>query len=109
MKQNTKTGEKLPGFQEIDKLIHEPARLAIVAYLSVLESADALFLQHQTGLTWGNLSSHLSKLEEAGYIEVTKEFIEKKPHTALKLTEKGRIAFREYRDRMKNLFEKVPS
>ncbi len=87
-------------FAEIDRLIHEPARLMIVAYLYVVESADFLFLMHQTGLTHGNLSSHMSKLEGAGYIEVVKEFIDKKPHTMLRLTDAGKGAFREYRERM---------
>lgn len=77
------------------------------AYLFVVDSADALFLQRQTGLTWGNLSSHISKLESAGYVEVTKEFLDKKPHTALRLTEKGRVAFKEYRQNMKQMFESL--
>jgi len=57
----------------------------------------ALFLQSQTQMTPGNLSSHLSKLEDAGYVEVTKEFFDRKPHTALALTKKGRSAFIEHR------------
>jgi len=84
----------------IDRLIHEPARLMIMAYLYVVESADFLFLMHQTGLTHGNLSSHMSKLEAAGYIEVMKEFVDKKPHTMLRLTDAGRVAFQEYRERI---------
>ena len=85
---------------EIDRLIHEPARLMIMAYLYVVESADFLFLMHQTGLTHGNLSSHMSKLESAGYIEVVKEFVDKKPHTMLQLTDVGRDAFGAYRKKM---------
>ena len=85
---------------EIDRLIHEPARLMIMAYLYVVESADFLFLMHQTGLTHGNLSSHMSKLESAGYIEVVKEFVDKKPHTMLRLTDVGRDAFGAYRKKM---------
>jgi DNA-binding transcriptional ArsR family regulator len=88
----------------IDKLIHEPARLNIMTHLYVVESADFLFMMRQTGLTFGNLSAHMSKLEEAGYIKIIKEFIGKKPHTMLKLTEKGRIAFNEYRKKMKQFF-----
>ena len=84
----------------IDRLIHEPARLMIMAYLYVVESADFLFLMHQTGLTHGNLSSHMSKLEAAGYIEVVKDFVDKKPHTMLRLTDAGRTAFQEYRESM---------
>ena len=63
----------------IDKIIHEPARLMLMAYLYVIESADFLFLERQTGLTRGNLSSHISKLERAGYVEVQKEFVNKIP------------------------------
>ena len=84
----------------IDRLIHEPARLMIMAHLYVIESADFLFLMRQTGLTAGNLSSHTSKLEAAGYIEVMKEFVGRKPHTMLRLTDAGRGAFHEYREGM---------
>ena len=93
---------------KIDKVIHEPARLIIMAHLFVVESADFLFLQRQTGLTWGNISSHVRKLESAGYIEVEKEFLDKKPHTTLKLTRNGRDAFKEYRRSMKQVFEDLP-
>ena len=82
---------------EIDRLIHEPARLMVVALLSGLEEADFLFLQNETGLTKGNLSVHLSKLEEAGYIEITKTFRGKIPLTVLRLTGEGHAAFRSYR------------
>jgi len=90
--------------KNIDRLIHEPTRLMIMTQLYVVESADFLFLQHQLQMTPGNLSSHLSKLEEAGYVEVVKEFIERKPHTALKLTKKGRFAFKEYQQNLKQVF-----
>jgi DNA-binding MarR family transcriptional regulator len=80
----------------------------IMAQLYVVQSADFLFLQHQTKMTPGNLSAHLSKLENAGYIEVTKEFIDRKPHTALTLTKKGRTAFKEYRKKVKQFVEKLP-
>ena len=94
--------------QDIDRLIHEPSRLMIMAQLYVVQSADFLFLQNQTQMTPGNLSSHLSKLEDAGYVEVTKEFIERKPHTALALTKKGRTAFKEYRKKVQRFVEKLP-
>jgi DNA-binding MarR family transcriptional regulator len=87
--------------ETIDRLIHEPARLAIMAVLYVVEGADFLFLQGQTGLTKGNLSSHLSKLEAAGYIEITKEFVERMPHTLIHLTPSGRKAFSSYLKEMK--------
>jgi DNA-binding transcriptional ArsR family regulator len=90
---------------EIDKLIHEPARLQIMTQLYVVEEADFLFLMRKTGLTWGNLSSHMSRLEEAGYIEVKKEFQDKKPHTILKLTPAGRVAYDKYRTAIERVFE----
>nr|QNO46762.1 hypothetical protein DEIDBPHB_00011 [Methanosarcinales archaeon ANME-2c ERB4] len=92
--------EDLHPIAGIDRMIHEPARLMVMAYLYVVESADFLFLMRQTGLTAGNLSSHTSKLEAAGYIEVVKEFVDRKPHTMLRLTGAGRDAFREYREGM---------
>jgi DNA-binding MarR family transcriptional regulator len=79
-----------------------------MAQLYVVQSADFTFLLHQTEMTPGNLSAHLSKLEEAGYVEVTKEFIERKPHTALALTKEGRAAFKEYRKKVKRFVEKLP-
>jgi len=102
------SGDELNAIQNIDKIIHEPARLLLMSHLFVVESADYLFLQRQTGLTWGNMSSHLRKLENAGYVVVEKEFIDKKPHTTLKLTDKGRKAFEEYRKNMKQVFEDLP-
>ena len=88
---------------ELDRLIHEPARLMILATLAVVESADFLFVMRQTGLTFGNLSSHMSKLEEAGYIEVEKRFVGKKPNTLLRLTTSGRQAFDDYRRQMEQV------
>jgi len=88
---------------QIDRVVHEPARLKILAYLSVVESADFVFLLSRTGLTYGNLSSHMSKLEEAGYIEVQKEIKDKRPHTMLSLTDNGRKAFENYRKDMLDL------
>ena len=93
---------------DIDRLIHEPARFLIMAHLYVVEAADFLFLQRQTELTWGNLSSHISKLEDAGYIEVEKTFKGKKPHTLLRLTDHGRTAFNAYRDKMQQTLADIP-
>ena len=101
-------GEDHHPIAEIDRLIHEPARLMIMAYLYVVESADFLFLMHQTELTHGNLSSHMSKLEAAGYIEIVKEFVDRKPHTMLQLTDKGRTAFQKYRQSMMQVFDDLP-
>jgi len=93
---------------DVDRLIHEPARLMIMAVLYVVESVDFTFLMNQVGLTWGNLSSHVSKLEEAGYVAVEKTFQGKKPHTMFRLTDAGRTAFRTYRQSMMQLFEDMP-
>jgi len=99
----------LQPFAEIDRLIHEPARLMILSYLYVVESADFVFLIRQTGLTWGNLSSHISKLASAGYVEVEKEFVDKKPHSMLRLITQGHTAFRNYFRRMKQLLDYLPN
>ena len=100
---------RLPSAISIDKLIHEPARLLIMAHLFVVESADFLFLMRQTGMTFGNRSSHMSRLEAAGYIDVEKEFVGKKPNTKLHLTEYGRSAFQEYRRNMRHVFGDLSS
>jgi DNA-binding MarR family transcriptional regulator len=107
MAENNTKNENLQALGEIDRVIHEPARLLIMAYLSVVESADFLFLMNQTNLTRGNLSSHLSKLEAAGYVEIRKEFVEKIPRTLLRLTEKGRQAFLQYRHNMQQVLNSL--
>ena len=86
---------------EIDRVIHEPGRLMIVALLFAVENADFLYLQHETGLNKGTLSSHLSRLEEAGYVGIAKTFRGKIPQTLLTLTAAGRLAFEEYRKKLK--------
>ncbi len=96
------------GFANIDKLVHEPARLSVLATLSYVERADATFLQKQTGLTWGNLSSHVSKLEAAGYLALEKSFVDRKPRTMLRLTPLGREAFQDYRKRMLDALNGLP-
>ena len=92
----------------IDRVLHEPARLVHVALLYPLEDADFLFLLRESGLTKGNLSSHLAKLEEAGYVVVTKGYRGKVPHTDYRLTDHGRAAFRAYRDQMRRALKKLP-
>jgi DNA-binding MarR family transcriptional regulator len=98
----------LVGFSEIDRLVHEPARLMLMAVLYVIDSADFTFLMNQTGMTWGNLSAHMSKLEEAGYIAVEKTFKGKRPNTMLRLTPQGRAAFQAYRLKMKQVLDDLP-
>ena len=92
----------------LDRLVHEPARLAVLATLSFVERADATFLQQQCGLTWGNLSSHVTKLEEAGYVSVEKTFVERRPKTLLALTKAGRAALLAYREQMKPFVDGLP-
>jgi DNA-binding MarR family transcriptional regulator len=89
--------------EELDQLIHTPARLNIMTQLYVVESADYIFLKNLTGLTWGNLSAHISKLADAGYLKVKKSIVNKKTHSVAALTEKGRKAFEEYRERLMEL------
>jgi len=100
--------ETLRALVDIDQVIHAPARLTVLTYLYVVESADFRFLKNVTGLTWGNLSSHVSKLEEAGYVAVEKEFRGKKPHTMLHLTGEGRAAFRAYKQSMQRVLDDLP-
>ncbi len=89
----------------IDRLIHEPARMMIVAILHNWHSVDYLYLLRETGLTKGNLTSHLSKLEAAGYIEIEKTFKGKVPLTICHLSDKGRGAFEAYREHLKRIVE----
>jgi len=94
------SGEELQPIADIDPLIHAPTRLKILAYLSIVESADFIFLLRQTGLTRGNLSVNLRKLEDVGYVSIKKEFIERIPRTLIRLTDEGRNAIQSYRDNM---------
>ena len=100
--------EGLQPLAQIDRVIHEPARLAILGLLSGLVSADFLFVQNQTGLTGGNLSSHMTRLEEAGYVEVTKEFVDRIPRTLLRATKKGRAALRQYKQSLLRILSSLP-
>ena len=102
------TQPELHPLADINQVIHAPARLMVLTYLYVVESADYVFLMRLTGLTWGNLSTHLTKLDEAGYIKMDKEFKGKKPHTTIRLTEQGRVAFREYKRSMQQVLDDLP-
>jgi len=102
------TSPELHPLAGIDPVIHAQARLMILTYLYVVDSADYVFLMRLTGLTWGNLATHLNKLEEAGYIEVQKTFKGKKPHTMLRMTEQGRAAFRVYKQSLKQVLDDLP-
>ena len=93
---------------DINQIIHAPARLMVLTYLYVVESADYVFLMRLTGLTWGNLSTHLTKLEEAGYVLINKEFRGKKPHSTVSLTPEGREAFRDYKKSLQQVLDDLP-
>jgi DNA-binding MarR family transcriptional regulator len=94
---------------DVDQVIHAPARLTVLTYLYVVESVGFRFLRNVTGLTWGNLSSNVSKLEEAGYAAVEKERRGKKPNTILSLTDEGRAAFRAYKQKMQQILDALPN
>lgn len=93
---------QIQSISELDRVIHEPGRLMIAALLFAVEKADFLYLLHETGMNKGTLSSHLSRLEEAGYVEVVKTYRGKVPQTLLHLTGAGRKAFEEYRRKLKS-------
>ena len=97
--------EALRELIDVDRTIHEPARLIIVATLSAVDEADFLYLLRATGLTKGNLSSHLARLETAGYISISKEFVGKTPRTVCRLTEEGMDALEAYRQQMKSFVD----
>jgi len=104
-KNTSDASSEAPGILGIDRLVHSPARLAILTYMSVVEEGDAVYLFNQTGLTWGNLSANITRLQEAGYLEVSKGFRNKKPRTLLRLTPKGREAFEAYHETMRGLLD----
>jgi DNA-binding transcriptional ArsR family regulator len=93
----------------IDPVIHAPARLRLIAQLYVVDSADATFLVNATGLTWGNLATHLRKLEDHGYVTITKGYRGRKPHTAIALTNEGRDAFDNYRTTITAALRDLPN
>ncbi|MCG6950129.1 MAG: transcriptional regulator [Acidobacteria bacterium] len=93
---------------EIDRTIHSPARLMVMTNLYVVESAEFIALMHLTGLSWGNLSTHLAKLDEAGYVETEKGFRGKKPYTMIRLTAVGRAAFQAYKNQIQQALADLP-
>jgi DNA-binding transcriptional ArsR family regulator len=95
----------------LDRLIHEPGRLAILTLLSSVKAADFVFLQRTTGLTKGNLSSHLTKLEDGGLVKIEKRFVLKKPNTKVALTALGKERIARHwvqLERLKSLSETGP-
>jgi len=99
--------DDLRSFTEVDRLLHEPARLLIASILNAVEKVDFLFLLRETGLTKGNLSTHLARLEGAGYIKIEKTFRGKIPQTLIELTTAGRTAFENYRLQLANIVNKI--
>ncbi|MFI7611049.1 transcriptional regulator [Nonomuraea terrae] len=97
-------GTPFADMTEIDRLVHDPSRLAITSALSACESADFLYLQRITGLSKGNLSSHLAKLEKGGVVKIDKT-AERRPRTVVSLTEPGRTIVAEHWDRLVRLHE----
>ena len=97
MKLPNEMSAKIQQLADIDRMIHEPARLMVVALLAAVKEADFQYLHQATGLTKGNLSVHLSKLEEAGYVAIEKTFRGKYPLTICRLTERGREVLDKYR------------
>jgi DNA-binding MarR family transcriptional regulator len=98
-------GRDLRPIENLDPAIHTPARLMILALLAVVERADFTFLLNQTGLSRGNLASHIGRLEEAGYVFVQKSFIDRVPNTTYQLTKEGRIAIVKYRQNMQQVID----
>lgn len=88
---------------DLDRVIHEPARLRLVALLSGASEADFLWLLRESALTKGNLSSHLAKLEDAGYVTIEKTFRGKIPQTIVRLTRSGRSAFAAYKSSLQGI------
>ena len=100
--------EDVQSVSAVDRLLHEPARLLIAATLYPLEESDFLYLVRETALTKGNLSSHLAKLELAGYVEIEKTYRGKVPLTLCRLTKVGRAAFDTYRDQLRRVAKGLP-
>jgi len=90
------SADELEEIGELDRTIHEPARLAILTVLASCERADFLFLQRAVRVTKGNLSSHLSKLEAGGLVEIEKRFVGRRPNTLIRLTPSGRQRVKEH-------------
>jgi DNA-binding MarR family transcriptional regulator len=93
--------------ESIDPTVHAPTRMKMLAYLNIVESADFTFLLNQTQLTRGNLSANLRKLEEVGYIDIKKEFVERVPRTLIRLSQVGRQALEEYKMNMQLILNEL--
>ena len=108
MDKENKKNQEFKQLDDIDPLIHSPTRLKVMTYLYLVENIDYVYLKRVTGLSWGNLSRHLTKLEDAGYLETEKSFENKKPKTLIWLTKTGREAFQKYKDNLQQIFKNLP-
>jgi DNA-binding MarR family transcriptional regulator len=99
--------EEWRSLTDVDKLIHEPSRLMIMTILNSVEKADFVYLQRETGLTRGNLSVHLTKLSEGGYIDIQKTFNGKIPQTICQITPVGKTAFVKYTEYLKKVVSTI--
>ena len=108
MQEKASIDPELRKFAKVDRLVHEPARLIILMVLYTVDSADFTFLVNATELTDGNLSSHLSKLEDAGYVKIDKGYAGKKPRTTVQLTQEGRRAVEDYSSTMQRAMRNLP-
>lgn len=97
-----------PVTHELNRLLHEPARLLTLVQLAAVKKADFTWLLHQTGLTRGNLSVQMSKLAEAGVVKVDKRFHNNRPQTIYELTKAGRQALRQYKESMQSILDRLP-
>jgi DNA-binding transcriptional ArsR family regulator len=92
--------------EELDPMLHERGRLAIVSVLAAAESLTFTELRDALGMTDGNLSVHLQKLEEKGYIIIDKQFVGRRPQTTCNLSKSGRRAFTRYLDHLQAIVER---
>ena len=96
----------LQSILDLDRMVHEPARLAILTVLASAEEVAFLFLQRVTGLSKGNLSSHTQKLEAAGYVETVKVFQGRIPVTSFRMTKDGQVALHAYHKQLRAMLPK---
>jgi DNA-binding MarR family transcriptional regulator len=108
MENQDKESQEFSQLDDIDPIIHSPTRLKVMTYLYLVENMDYVYLKRLTDLSWGNLSRHLTKLEEAGYLATEKSFENKKPKTLIWLTDEGREAFQKYKDNLQQIFNNLP-
>lgn len=99
--------DRTPVLPALDPLVHEPARLRVLVVLAMVDSADFMFLLRQAGLSRGNLSVQLSRLEDAGLVAGTKRVVEGRVRTSYVLSPDGRQALRTYRAAMRQLLAAI--